>query len=89
MPGGNLVSIGFGNAVAVDKVVAIVVPDSSPIKRIKEDARNKGKLIDATHGRKTRAVIVTESDHVILSAIQSETVMARFNNRDCNKSEDK
>ena len=69
----KLVNIGFGNVVAAGRIVAIVSPDSSPIKRIKE----KSTLIDATYGRRTRAVIITDSEHVILSAVQPETVAAR------------
>lgn len=73
-----LLSIGFGNTVVADRVVAILSPNSAPMKRIKDDAREDRRLIDATHGRKTRAIIVTDSNHVILSAIQAETVSARF-----------
>ncbi len=74
----NLINIGYGNSVSSDKVIAIVAPSSAPIKRIINDARDANKLIDATYGRKTRAVIVTTSNHVVLSAIQAETVAARF-----------
>ncbi len=74
----NLINIGYGNAVSSDKVVAIVAPGSAPIKRIINDARDANKLIDATYGRKTRAVIVTTSNHVVLSALQAETVAGRF-----------
>ena len=73
----NLVNIGFGNVVAAGRIVAIVSPDSSPIKRIIQDAKEKATLIDATYGRRTRAVIITDSEHVILSAVQPETVAAR------------
>ena len=73
----KLVNIGFGNVVAAGRIVAIVSPDSSPIKRIIEDAKEKATLIDATYGRRTRAVIITDSEHVILSAVQPETVAAR------------
>ena len=69
----KLINIGFGNV-----VVAVVSPDSSPIKRIIQDARDKGTLIDATYGRRTRAVIITDSDHIILSAIQAETIANRI-----------
>ena len=71
------VNIGFGNVVAAGRIVAIVSPDSSPIKRIIQDAKEKATLIDATYGRRTRAVIITDSEHVILSAVQPETVAAR------------
>ena len=73
----KLVNIGFGNVVAAGRIVAIVSPDSSPIKRIIQDAKEKSTLIDATYGRRTRAVIITDSEHVILSAVQPETVSAR------------
>ena len=74
----GLINIGFGNIVAANRVIAIVSPESAPIKRIISDARERGQLIDATYGRRTRAVIVTDSDHVVLSAIQPETVANRF-----------
>ncbi len=74
----QLINIGFGNIVSANKVVAIVSPESAPIKRIITDAREKNQLIDATYGRRTRAVIITDSNHVILSAIQPETVANRF-----------
>ena len=73
----KLVNIGFGNVVAAGRIVAIVSPDSSPIKRIIQDAKEKATLIDATYGRRTRAVIITDSEHVILRAVQPETVAAR------------
>ncbi len=74
----NLINIGFGNFVSAQRVIAIVSPDSAPIKRIIQDARDAGNLIDATYGRKTRAVVITDSDHVVLSAVQPETVASRF-----------
>lgn len=74
----RLINIGFGNIVMASRVVAIVAPESAPIKRIVYDARERGQLIDATYGRRTRAVIITDSSHVILSAIQPETVANRF-----------
>ena len=73
-----LLNVGFGNTVPADRVVAILTPNSSPMKRLKDEARDENRLIDATHGRKTRAIIVTNSNHVILSAIQAETVSARY-----------
>ena len=73
----KLVNIGFGNMVSADRMIAIVSPESAPIKRIIQDAKERGTLIDATHGRRTRAVIITDSDHVILSAIQTETIAGR------------
>ena len=77
-----LLNIGFGNVVARDRVVAIVTPGSAPIKRMKDHARETGKLVDATQGRRTRAVIVTDSDHVILSAIAAETITQRLEGLD-------
>ena len=74
----KLINIGSGNMVNADRLIAIVAPESAPIKRIVQDARDKGALIDATYGRRTRAVLITDSDHVILSAIQPETVAGRF-----------
>ncbi len=74
----QLINIGFGNIVSANRVVAIVSPESAPIKRIVAEARERGQLIDATYGRRTRAVIVTDSSHVVLSAIQPETVANRF-----------
>jgi len=74
----RLINIGFGNMVSAGRIIAIVSPESAPIKRIIQDARDRGTLIDATYGRRTRAVIIMDSDHVILSAIQPETVANRF-----------
>ncbi len=73
----KLVNIGFGNMVSGSRIVAIVSPESAPIKRIIQEARDRGTLVDATYGRRTRAVIITDSDHVILSAVQPETVANR------------
>lgn len=78
----KLINIGFGNMVFANRLVAIVSPESAPIKRIIVEARERGVLIDATYGRRTRAVLITDSDHVVLSAIQPETVAHRLNNRD-------
>ncbi len=75
----RLVNIGFGNLVSANRMIAIVSPESAPIKRIIQDAKERGTLIDATHGRRTRAVIITDSDHIILSYLQSETVANRLN----------
>ncbi len=74
----KLINIGFGNIVSANRVIAIVSPESAPIKRIITDARDRGQLVDATYGRRTRAVIITDSGHIILSAIQPETVANRF-----------
>ena len=76
--GYEVVNIGFGNIVAANRIVAIVSPESAPIKRIIQEARERGMLIDATYGRRTRAVVVTDSDHIILSAVQPETVAHRL-----------
>lgn len=78
----KLVNIGFGNIVSGNRIVAIVSPESAPIKRIISNARDQGVLIDATYGRRTRAVIITDSDHVILSAVQPETVANRLGARE-------
>ena len=74
----KLINIGFGNIVSANRLVAIVSPESAPIKRIVQEARDRGMLIDATYGRRTRAVIITDSDHIILSAVQPETVAHRL-----------
>ena len=74
----QLINIGFGNIVSANRIIAIVSPESAPIKRIITEAREKGQLVDATYGRRTRAVIITDSSHVVLSAIQPETVAHRF-----------
>lgn len=74
----KLINIGFGNIVAANRVIAIVSPESAPIKRMVQEARDKGVLIDATFGRRTRAVVVTDSEHIILSALQPETVANRL-----------
>lgn len=75
----RFISIGFGNMVSVGRVVTLVSPDSAPIKRLVQDARDAGSVIDVTCGRKTRSVIITDSDHVILSALQVETISNRLN----------
>lgn len=74
----KLLNVGFGNTVVASRVVAIVTAGSSPMKRLKEEAKENSKLIDATQGRKTRSIIVADSDHIILSAIQAETIAQRF-----------
>ena len=84
----NLINIGFGNMVSAGRIITIVSPESAPIKRIIQDARDNGILIDATYGRRTRAVIVMDSGHVILSAIQPETVANRFVQNDEVEEED-
>jgi len=78
----KLINIGFGNIVSGNRVIAMVSPESAPIKRIITEARERGMLIDATYGRRTRAVIITDSDHVILSAVQPETVAHRLGTKE-------
>jgi len=73
-----LLQVGFGNAVAMDKVVAVISADSAPMRRYREEARKRGMLVDATQGRKTRAIIVTTSGHVLLSAVAVETISQRW-----------
>lgn len=84
---GRLINIGFGNMVLSNRVIAIVSPESAPIKRLIQDSREKGVLIDATYGRRTRAVIVTDSKHIILSSLQPETVANRMAARESEGSE--
>ena len=78
----KLLNIGFGNMVSADRLIAIVSPDSAPIKRMIQESREKGLLIDGTYGRRTRAVTLMDSDHVVLSAIQPETIANRLNSRE-------
>ncbi|MCU9612164.1 DUF370 domain-containing protein [Caldibacillus lycopersici] len=78
----KLINIGFGNIVSANRIIAVVSPESAPIKRLIQDARDRGTLIDATYGRRTRAVVIMDSDHVILSAVQPETVAQRLGNKD-------
>ncbi len=80
----RLLNLGFGNFVVAARVIAIVDPASAPMRRLREDARQENRLIDATQGRKTRAIVVTDSNHVILSAIQAETIGQRFQAEDPN-----
>lgn len=74
----RLLNIGFGGTVVADRVIAIVSPNSAPMKRLKDEAKKDKRLIDATHGRKTRSIIIVDSNHVILSAIQAETISQRY-----------
>lgn len=78
----QLINIGYGNMISSSRIITIVNPDAAPIKRMIQDAREKGFLIDASCGRKTKAVIVTDSGHIVLSALQSETIFHRVNNKD-------
>lgn len=75
----RFINIGFGNMVAAERVVAIVSPDSAPVKRMIQDGKDAGRIIDVTCGRRTRAVLITDSDHIILSAVQTETISNRLN----------
>lgn len=76
----KFINIGFGNMVAAERIVTIVSPDSAPVKRLVQDAKDSGRAIDVSCGRRTRAVIITDSEHVILSAVQSETIANRVDN---------
>ena len=73
-----LLNVGFGSTVVAERVIAILPPNSAPMKRLKDEARDHRRLVDATHGRKTRSIIVTDSNHIILSAVQAETISLRF-----------
>lgn len=84
----KLINVGFGNMVSSGRLIAIVGPDSAPIKRMIQEARELGRLIDATYGRKTRAVLIMDPDHIVLSALQPETVAARANGRETDGEED-
>lgn len=83
----RLLNVGFGNMVNADRLIAIASPESSPAKRVIQDARERGVIIDATHGRRTRAVIVMDSGHIVLSALQTETVANRLNADDTSSAE--
>ncbi len=74
----RLINVGYGNAVMSTRIIAIVAPNSAPVRRLKDDAKNRGKLIDATAGRQTRSVIITDSDHIVLSSILSQTLISRL-----------
>ncbi len=78
MSSGFLLNLGYGNLVSASRVIAILSPQSAPMKRLREESSSRGKLIDATQGRRTRSIVVTDSDHVILSAINPETIAARL-----------
>lgn len=84
----KFINIGYGNMVAVERVVTLVSPDSAPVKRLIQDAKDDGRIIDVTCGRKTRAVVITDSEHVILSALQTETIANRLNNSDTDSDAD-
>ncbi len=78
----KLINIGFGNMVVSNRIVSIISPESAPVKRLIQENRDKGTLVDATYGRKTRSVIVTDSNHIILAAVQPETIANRFNSKE-------
>ncbi len=78
----KFINVGFGNMVAIERVVALACPDSAPMKRLVQDAKDDGRAIDVTCGRRTRSIIITDSEHVILSAIQTETIAGRLENRE-------
>jgi len=78
----KFINVGFGNMVAADRVIALASPDSAPVKRLVQDAKDDGRAIDVTCGRRTRSVIITDSEHVILSAIQTETIANRLGDSD-------
>ena len=84
----KLLNIGFGNMVSTDRLIAIVSPDSAPIKRMIQEGRDRGVLIDATYGRKTRSVVIMDSDHIVLSANQPDTVAARLNGKEAVEEEE-
>ena len=84
----KLINIGFGNMVSANRLVAIVSPESAPIKRIVQDAKERGTLIDATYGRRTRAVLIMDSDHIVLSALQTETVAGRLGGKETEAAEE-
>ncbi len=74
----RLINVGYGNSVVASRVIAVVNPKSSPMKKIRDEAKHTGKLVDATEGRRTRAIIITDSNHVVLSSVQPETLTQRF-----------
>ena len=84
----KFINIGFGNMVSANRIIAIASPDSAPIKRLVQDAKEENRVIDVSCGRRTRAVIITDSDHVVLSAIQAETIANRFANDIADDSDD-
>ena len=81
----QLINVGFGNIIVANRIIAIISPESAPVKRIIQEAKDQGRAIDATCGRKTRAVIIMDSDHMVLSAIQPETIAGRFEEENAQK----
>ena len=84
----ELVNIGFGNLIAAGRLIAVVSPDSAPIKRMVQEARDRGTLIDATYGRRTRSVLIMDNDHLVLSALQPDTVASRLESREAPEAEE-
>ena len=84
----KLINIGFGNMISAGRLVAIVSPDSAPIKRMVQEARDRGTLIDATYGRRTRSVLIIDNDHLVLSALQPDTVASRLESREAPEAEE-
>ena len=84
----RLINIGFGNMISAGRLVAIVSPDSAPIKRMVQEARDRGTLIDATYGRRTRSVLIMDNDHLVLSALQPDTVASRLESREAPEAEE-
>lgn len=87
----NLLNVGFGSSIVAEEVIAILAPNSAPMRRLKDDAKDEQRLIDATHGRRTRSIIITKTNHIVLSSIQSETLSQRFmmlKEKDTSKSKD-
>lgn len=84
----QLLNIGYGNMVSADRILAIVSPDSAPIKRMIQEGRDQGRLIDATYGRRTRSVLIADTDHVILSALLPETISGRLEGKEASKEEE-
>lgn len=74
----NLLNVGFGSTIVAEEVIAILAPNSAPMRRLKDEAREENRLIDATHGRRTRSIVITKTNHILLSSIQSETLAQRF-----------
>ena len=83
----RLLNLGYGNLIVVSRVVAVVSPQSAPMRRLREEASQRGKLVDATQGRRTRSIVITDSDHVVLSAVNPETLAARLAPEDSTGSE--
>ncbi|MFO8112398.1 MAG: DUF370 domain-containing protein [Desulfosalsimonadaceae bacterium] len=87
----NLLNVGFGSSIVAEEVIAILAPNSAPMRRLKDEAKDEQRLIDATHGRRTRSIIITKTNHIILSSIQSETLSQRFmmlKEKDASKTKD-